>query len=325
LATLFSLPELDVKGIILDCGSHQLKAPGSVPVKQMLHLTGRQIPSAIGLGHKLSSPDDDGCDQPDKFQHGVELLLEVLSKSPEPMTVFTSGSLRDVAAAFNRQPELLREKIGRLYINIGNPAAGAVSRKWEYNVNLDRNAYCCIMRSGLPIYWCPCFDGGIWERGRYGTYWKFVHSQALDTAPRPLQNWFIYTLTKEKVADPIEALTSPQNADAREKIWKMPRNMWCTAPFIHAAGRRVYLRPDGEYLALPPETAKHQGLADSEVKAFDFVPVTLEPKRNEDGTTYVKMDIKPQQPNGFVHKRKSDNLDRIMTDCLKNLLMNFGH
>ena len=181
LATLFSLPELEVRGIVLDCGSHQLKAPGSIPVKQMLHLTSQQVPYAIGLGHALRSPDDDGCDQPDKFQRGVQLILNVLRNSPEPVTVFTTGSLRDVAAAFNRQPELLRRKVARLYINIGNPAAGADSRQWEYNVKLDRSAYCCIMRSGLPIYWCPCFDGGIWQRGRQGTYWKFVHARVLDT------------------------------------------------------------------------------------------------------------------------------------------------
>jgi len=325
LATLFSLPELDVRGIVLDCGSHQLKAPGSIPVKQMLHLTGRQYPYAIGLGHALRSPDDDGSEQPDEFQRGVRLILDVLRESPEPVTVFTTGSLRDVAAAFNRQPELLRRKIGRLYVNIGNPAVGADSRQWEYNVKLDRSAYCCIMRSGLPIYWCPCFDGGIWQRGRQGTYWKFVHARVLESAPRQLQNWFLYALTKPSGVDPVDYLTKQQDLDARVRVWKMPRNMWCTAPFLHAVGRQVYLRRNGDYVALQRETAEQQGLADTAVDVFGFVPARLASRCDKDGTVHINMEVRPKQPNGFVFESKSDDYDNILTDCLKNLLMDFGN
>jgi len=324
LATLFSLPELDVRGIVLDCGSHQLKAPGSIPIKQMLHLTGRQVPFAIGLGRALRSPDDDGRNQPDEFQRGVRLILDLLRDSPEPVTVFTTGSLRDLAAAFNRQPELLRGKIARLYINIGNPAAGADSRQWEYNVKLDRGAYCCIMRSGLPIYWCPCFDGGIWQRGRHGTYWKFVHAQVLETAPRQLQNWFLYALTKPKDVDPGGFLTMRQDPNARARVWKMSRNMWCTGPLLHAAERRVYLRRKGDYVALPPERARQQGLAETAVEIYGFVPVRLAATCDEDGTVHVSMEVRPKEPNGFVFKSNSDDYEKILTSCLKNLLMDLG-
>ena len=152
LATLFAIPEFDIRGIVLDCGDRQLKTPGNIPVKQMMHLTGREVPFAIGLGKPLTEPTDDGGDQPEHFQRAVALLLDMLRQTPEKVTVFTTGSVRDVAAAFNREPELLRRKIARLYINIGNPAPAESSRKYEYNVKLDRNAYTCIMRSGLPIY-----------------------------------------------------------------------------------------------------------------------------------------------------------------------------
>jgi hypothetical protein len=273
------------------------------------------------LGHALRSPDDDGRGQPDEFQHGVQLMLDGLRNSPEPMTVFTTGSLRDVAAAFNRQPRLLRQKIARLYINIGNPAAGADSRQWEYNVKLDQNAYFCIMRSGLPIYWCPCFDGGIWQRGRHGTYWKFVHAKVLEPAPRPLQTWFLYALTKPKRADPFEFLTTPQDPDVRAQVWQMPRNMWCTGPLLHAAGRQVYLRRNGDHIALSPKVAEQQGLADTAIDVFSFVPVFLASTQDEDGTVHVRMNASQQQLNGFVFRSHSDDYDKIMTACLKNLLI----
>ena len=90
------------------------------------------------------------------------------------------------------------------------------------------------MRSGLPIYWCPCLDGGTWKRGLYGTYWKFDQGQVLETAPESFQNWFLYALTKPADADPIAFLSKPQGPTARAEIWKTSRNMWCTAP-RHAA------------------------------------------------------------------------------------------
>ena len=44
LATVFALPELDLKAILLDDGGLQEKRPGRVPVEQMLRLTGRRHP-----------------------------------------------------------------------------------------------------------------------------------------------------------------------------------------------------------------------------------------------------------------------------------------
>jgi len=323
LATLFSIPEFDIRGIVLDCGAHQQEAPGQIPVSQILHLTRRKVPYAIGLAEPLRSPADDGRNQPDEFQGAVGLILDAMRESPEKLTVFTTGSLRDVAAAFNREPELLRRKIARLYINIGNPAMGRESRRYEYNVNLDRNAYVCIMQSGLPIYWCPCFHGTIWQRGRHGTYWKFNQGQVLETAPEGLQNWFIFALTKPKGVDPIAFLSAPQDPAARTEVWKMSRNMWCTAPFVHAAGRRVYLRSEGDYVALPPLGAQRSGLSEREVNVFDFVPMRVTVTSDPEGTINVDLRTDAAEPNGYVFQSISTDYGQVLTACLKNLLADF--
>jgi len=324
LATLFSLPEFDIRGIVLDCGAHQREAPGQIPVSQILHLTRRKVPYAIGLAEPLRSPDDDGRDQPDRFQRAVGLILDALRESPEKLTVFTTGSLRDVAAAFNREPELLRRKIARLYINIGNAATGGESRRYEYNVNLDRHAYVCIMQSGLPIYWCPCFHGTIRDRGVHGTYWKFNQWQVLDSAPAGLQNWFIFALAKPKGADPIAFLSAPQDPAVRAQVWKMSRNMWCTAPFLHAAGRRVYVRGEGDYVALAPLEAQQSGLSHREVNVFDFVPMRVAVKGDSGGGISVDLKTDATEPNGYVFQSTSTNYDQVLTACLKNLLAGFG-
>jgi hypothetical protein len=239
LATLFSLPEFDIRAIVLDQGDRQVDRPGEVPVRQMMHLSGRAAPYAIGLARKLRSPEDKATDQPAPFQGGVALIFKALRESARPVTVFQTGSLRDIAAAFNREPALFREKVARLYVNTGH--AGG-QREW--NVDLDPHAYVCIMRSGLPVYWVPCFgpDG-------YSSLWKFRHDRVLESAPPRLQNFFVYALAKVPPSrlDPIAALTKGLEPSARAAMWTQERNMWCTAAFLHAAGREIVRQPDGRW------------------------------------------------------------------------------
>ncbi|MGH9958997.1 MAG: hypothetical protein ACREBC_18020, partial [Pyrinomonadaceae bacterium] len=49
LATIFAMPEVDLKGIVLDQGDKQLKRPGTIPVSQMNKMTGRNVPTVLGL------------------------------------------------------------------------------------------------------------------------------------------------------------------------------------------------------------------------------------------------------------------------------------
>jgi inosine-uridine nucleoside N-ribohydrolase len=107
LATLFALPELEVKAILLDQGDKQLKRPGAIPIRQMMQLTGHQMPFATGLGQKLVSPTDDGRAQPAEFQGAINLLLKTLREASEPVTVVAAGSVRDLCAAWNREPALV--------------------------------------------------------------------------------------------------------------------------------------------------------------------------------------------------------------------------
>lgn len=72
LATLFALPELEIKAILLDQGKRQSRHPGSIPIRQMRRLSGQEIPYAVGLGDKLTAPTDDGKSQPSEFQAGIE-------------------------------------------------------------------------------------------------------------------------------------------------------------------------------------------------------------------------------------------------------------
>ncbi len=322
LATLFSLGEFDIRGIVLDGGERQKKAPGKIPLEQMFHLTGRTAPYAIGLEKPLSSPEDTGEKQPAEFQKGVELILDALRKSPKKVMVVTTGSLRDVAAALNRDPELVRSKVERLYMAIGN-AGGA--EQFEHNVKLDPQSYVRIMQSGLPIYWCPCFDGGLWKREHgYATYWRFAQGDVLGSVKEPLKNWFVFALMRLQSDDPIAAITQPMQGDQWMQIWPTARNMWSTVALLDAAGRQIYQRPNGAFVPLSPQDATAQKLTDRKVEVYRFDPVAVTVVSNEGSKICLKIDLKPQQANMKISHVVDPRYDQIMTDCLKSLLSGVG-
>ena len=259
LMTLFALPEFDIRAIVVDMGEGGKGRPGIPALKQLLHLTGRDVPYATGLLENLRSPEDQALEQPQADQAAVQLVLKALHEAQAAVTIFTTGSLRDMAAAFNREPSLFREKVARFYVN-----AGWVGEKMEWNVQLDPRAYVRILESGLPLYWAPCFG----EEG-YGTLWSFRHEAVLASCAAPIRNFFLYMLTKAdpKQTAPIAFLHGEVPKEAVAKFWPLERRMWCTGPFLHAAGRiepsftfkklDVSLRSDGH----TPVVGSGQGLA----------------------------------------------------------------
>lgn len=309
LATLFAMSEFDVKAILLDMGAKQKKKPGRTPVEQILKLTGRRLPYATGLSKKLISPDDKGLVQPKEDQVAVELLLQTLRQSAEPVIVITTGSVRDLCAAFNREPKLLRERISRLYINIGN----LLENKGEWNVHLDRKAYVGLMRSGLPIYWCPCLP----VNENRSTHWKFKHGEVLEGVPPTLLNWFIYALQvpRPHELDPTKALTMDLRP-WRHILMSLERNMWCTGSLIHAAGRSIY-RVGDQWVA-----AASGPRGTKPVKVFTFVPVHVEITDEDKG--YTKWSEDTLSPNMHVYKIiDPNNHEPVLKSCLRCLLHDF--
>ena len=251
LASMYALRQIDLKAIILDQGARQAKQPGSTPVRQMNQITGRNVPWAIGLSRNLASPADKVPDDRPEYQRGVEMILKVLRESPTPVSIVSLGSCRDIAAAFNREPELLARKVGKLIIFIGE----ADERKQdyrEYNVNLDRQAFICILRSGLPVHWVPCFDGGLFKNNGHASYWAARHADLLGRCSPDVIQFFTYALERKDPSphDPLRFLAEPANATERERLLAGKRNLWCTAVFVHLAGQQI-VQQAGRWAAIP--------------------------------------------------------------------------
>ena len=314
LATVFAIEEFDVKAILLDLGSKQRQKPGRIPVEQMLKITGRQVPYAAGLSHKLKSPDDKALDQPKEDQGAVELLLKVLRESPEPVMINLAGSTRDVCAAFNRDPQLLRDKVARLYLNIGSMLQDQSERAGEWNELLDPQAYIGVMRSGLPVYWCPCRP----TKENRSSHWAFKHGEVLEGVPPALLNWFIYALqvVRPEEIDPMAAM-SMDLRPWRHILMGMERSMWCTGGLIHASGRTIYRVGDHWVAAAsPPPEGKP-------AEVFTFVPVNVE-IQDINGRAFTKWTESAAQPNMHMYKvTDPKNHQAGLKSCLHDLFVNF--
>ena len=251
LATLYGIPGLDLKAVILDQGRLQAERPGTIPISQLNRITGRKVPAAIGLADKLRAPADTGLDQPAEFQQGVALILSTLRQSAAPVAITAVGSMRDVTAAFNREPELFRRKVDKLLIFIGEASEPKFT---EHNVSLDPQAYVGLLRSGLPLHWVPCFDGGLWQNRGRASFWQAKHADLLRNAQPTLLQYFIYALEKE-TADPIAFLSTPIDPQRKERLLAGSRNLWCAAVF--------------EFLVAPGKTDAMFGFSEVEVQVGD--------------------------------------------------------
>lgn len=266
-AAIYALTELDIRGIVLDQGERQAEAPGSIPLSQLNRITGRQIPRATGLSRKLKTPDDTGVDQPSEDQRGVALILRILRETDQPVTLISVGSLRDIAAAYNREPALFHTRVASLMLFIGE--ASAQTNEW--NVGLDPQAFIRVMNAGLPVYWVPCFDGGNFRNNGHASFWKAAQADVLAGASDRVMNYFIYALLKKQYPDPVGFLDRPVEKADKQTIFSMKRNFWCTAVFTAAAGRTIVLDGD-RYRAVAGIRASRY---DDIITVFGFEPVRL--------------------------------------------------
>lgn len=243
LTALYALKQFDIKAIIIDCALKN-KIPGKIPIEQLNTIFKRDVPYYLGLKNTLKSPEDTGEDQPSN-QDGCKAILNILSQSDKKVTIIAVGSLRDVAAAYNRNPGLFETKVERLVIFAGEARN---TDFFEYNVTLDKNAFIQVMNNIPNIYWVPCFDGGLWLNNGYASFWRDHHSELLNGASKPILNYFLYALSQSAdTAAYIPYLYKPVNEkDLHKYILDdsiPPRNLWCCSVFPYFVTREENLFP----------------------------------------------------------------------------------
>jgi hypothetical protein len=316
LACMYALAcrgDIELKGVLIDHPPENAgqRNPDIAAVAQMNLIAGTCVPVAVGSGLPMRSRDDVQANAPTVNRQGVQMVLDVLRKSSEPVVINILGSSRDVAIAGKREPELFKAKCAGIYLNAGtgSPQMGPAS-KLEYNVTLDKYAFAAIFDLPCPVYWMPCFEE--LESGRqqqvceYGTHYKFRQDQILPYLSDMVQNYFAYMFGKYTDSNWLGYLEGKKDEALLSKVGSMYRNMWCTAGFLHAVGYTV--ARDGQIV---PRDEKHT----EPVFTFDAVKV----KCDDNGVTHWVHD--DSSKGRFIfHVWDTDNYQSAMTGAMKSLL-----
>lgn len=261
----YALPEIDLRAVVLDCtqkfrepvadlpeykqrDTEGPRDPGVIPVTQLNYIFNRYVPYGVGPFTRLESPADKKLDAPRFQQSGVELILAVLARSPEKVDILSFGSARPIAAAYNRNPGLMRAKVRRIHLSAGAVPEGYL----EWNVMLDRNAIVCLLRSDLPIAIYPCAtETGPFAYGRHNSFWSLPDLGFMRRMAPPLRNYCAFAFSRASRADFLRAMDEPPSEDVMTKMCARKHSVWETAIWMQAANRRLVRRADGHYRIIP--------------------------------------------------------------------------
>jgi hypothetical protein len=298
LIAAYALPEIDLRAIILDPtegfraevatagdGSKHGGGPrdaGIIPVMQLNYLFDRNVPWGIGPFLALKSPTDKALDAPAFQQSGIELILETLRASRERVQILSFGSARTLAAAYNREPTLLRDKVERIHLSAGSTSLEFM----EWNVLLDRHAIVRLLRSELPIAIYPCgTKGGAFSYDEHNTFWKLPDLQFIRRLEPLLQRCLAYAFERSNRSDFLHALDSDWPAATFDRICPREHAVWETALWIEASGRRLVRNAAGVHRIVTPGEV---GGGD-QVLTNELLPCTVN-VRDDGGFTFARIE-----------------------------------
>ena len=317
LIAAYALPEVDLRAVILDVTQeyreptteHQNptyadptgpRDPGIIPVTQLNYIFDRNVPYGVGPFTKLKSPGDKALDVPKFQQTGVELILKTLRDSREKVEILSFGSARALAAAYNREPELLRSKVRRIHLSAGASELGFL----EWNVMLDPQAIVCLLRSDLPIAVYPCATkDGAFGYGVNNSYWLLPNLEFVRRMDPLLRAYAAYSFERSAKSDFLRVLDDPVSDEVMQRTCARQHNVWETAPWMQVSRRKLVKRADGSYRIIP----------ESEVKPSDTVlPNDLKPCKievNDDGT--FTWEFTSRQTNFLMYDRADPKLNEL--------------
>ncbi|MCL2360870.1 MAG: hypothetical protein FWC73_03530 [Defluviitaleaceae bacterium] len=261
----YALPDIDLLLVILDCtekfrepyadhsewpDSFGPREPGIIPVTQLNYIFNRNVPFGISPLNPMVSPDDKMSDIPGYQNQGVDMLLKTLDESDEPVDIAVYGSLRCLAVAYNRNPQLLLEKVRMVHIS----ASSSTPDYLEWNVLLDPNAFVCVLRSELPLTLYPCKTGsGAFAPSEFCTYWSLNDLGFIRKMDMRLQQYLCYAFNKSLRHDFLRVMDEEPDIKELDKFSGRQHNVWETAIWIEMTNRMLIEGADGCFRIVPKD------------------------------------------------------------------------
>ena len=299
LIAAYGLSEIDLRGVVLDVterfrlppeergddgqatDSGGPREPGVVPVTQLNYIFGRAVPYGISPFTPMRSIDDRMADGNAFYESAINLILKILREAEEKVDILIFCSCRSVAAAFNRDPALFREKVGCIHLCAGTSTGDCFEVDWEtgeqlpvapgapgyleWNVQLDPYAFVALLRSGLPLalYPCACERGPV-AMGRFNTYYCLPGLGFIRDMRKELASYLCYALYRKNRPDFLRAVTeSPPEAELLQLATRR-HNVWESAVWQCVTQRRLVRRRDGAFRLIP---AAEMRMDDTEISS----------------------------------------------------------
>ena len=260
----YALEEIDLKSIILDATDNFRqpaswdvtgcvyddkgpREPGIIPVNQLNYIFNKNIPYGTTPFQPMSSCTDALLTAPAYQQHGIELILDTLKNSQEKVEILSFGSLRAIAAAYNRNPKRFEETVNKIHLCAGSASSDFV----EWNINLDPFAAICLLKSSLPIYIYPCAgENNPYELSQHNSYWKLNQMSFLKSMDVKLKRYLQYALTRSKRIDFLRAMEEEPDETVISQFYTAEHQIWETAVWLEVTGRKLTKRKSDEYRIL---------------------------------------------------------------------------
>ncbi len=166
LSIALTHPAIDIKLLTSVAGNVSVDKTTNNLLKLTTFFNKTNVPVASGASAPLKKPFVDasyihgksgmpGYDFPQVTAKTLPVdattaMAQVLSMSPEPMTIVATGSYTNIALLIQQHPELLKQ-IKQFVLMGGSLSGGNVSSVAEFNVFTDPDAADIVFKSGVPI------------------------------------------------------------------------------------------------------------------------------------------------------------------------------
>ncbi len=245
-------PAAASRATICNDKSNNPRDPGLIAIAQLDYLYARHTPWCIGPWTSLTNDTDDLRWIPAREQVGIETFLETLRKAPRPVHVTVFGSSRIIAAALNREPELLRRKIEMIHFSAGS-ATPPGGNFLEWNIGLDQYAARRLLASDLPITIYPCAtEEGPFVTRRHNGFWRLPNLNFIDRMDPRLRSYLVYQLAPSSRLDFLRAIEADPDPALLAKVKGKAHFVWETCVWLNISGRKLVHRAEGTYRIVKP-------------------------------------------------------------------------
>lgn len=327
LPMAYGLAEIDLRAVILDAldekrdlveggvpGYPGPRDPGIVPVTQLNAIFGRNVPYAMTAFTRMRSLDDEMRDVPRFQQFGIDLLLQTLDRSPEPVHVLSFGSARPIAVAYNREPALMAEKVARIHL-----CAGTTTPTYpEWNVLQDPLGMIRLLSTELPISLYPCAtQESCYAYDEHNTFWWLSDLRWIAGTHPQLRRYLGYAMGRATSPDYLRALQHDLPDDMIAAMYSRRHAVWETAVWLEVSGRRLVRRATGEHRIVP---AADMRPGDRVIRG-EQVPCRV--RTHDTGLYSFELVDTPSRTTIFIRDDPAD-YERAMNDALPALYQTFN-